>query len=92
MATVCPVKGALLRAAFKATRDKLVDVDLRSGTVLGSVVFKVQGYSCGSEGFAGQPADTLKGENGVKGIGDTLVLCDVLVGLSHVLLASMHAP
>lgn len=37
-------------------------------------MLKVLGYCCCAEGFAGQPADALKGENRVKGVRETLVL------------------
>ena len=67
-----PVEGAQLGRAFDAAGSGLLDVDV--GYVVFGVLLCVEGDGGEGDGFAGPPADALKGEDGVGVIGECFVL------------------
>jgi len=67
-----PVQCSELGCAFDTPGCSLVDVDV-GDTVLG-VLFYVEGDGCETDGFAGDPANALEGEDGFGVIGEGFVL------------------
>lgn len=67
-----PIECAELGRAFDAAGSRLLDVDV--GYVVFGVLLCVEGDGGEGDGFAGPPADALKGEDGVGVIGEGFVL------------------
>ena len=64
----------MLGRAFETSRCCLVDVDVDGGGRGGAVLFDVKSDGGEGDGFAGQPADALEGEDGVSVRGEGFVL------------------
>jgi hypothetical protein len=68
-----PVEFTQLGGPLDAACDSLLDVDV-GFSVVGGILFGMQGYGCEGEGFARQPADALEGEDGVGVVREGFVL------------------
>lgn len=67
-----PVEDPDLGRAFDAASCGLLDVDVCGAGFV--VLFHIQGDGCETDGFTGEPADALEGEDGVGVVGEGFVL------------------
>jgi hypothetical protein len=90
---VVVVQGAVLGGAFEAAGDELVDLNV-VGAFRGFRGPEVLGYGCRADGFAGEPADALEGEDGFGAVGEGFLLrlmlagCDVRYGVRFYVVAA----
>lgn len=81
-----PIECADLAGAFDTTGRGLVDIDVGETCII-DVLLYVEGDSCEGDGFTGEPADALQGEDGVGVIGEGFVLAELAMVDKHQLIA-----
>jgi hypothetical protein len=69
----CPVQLAQLRRSFDAAGCRLIDVNVSVASFVG-VLLDMQGDGCEANGSSLPPADALEGQEGIRVVGEGLVL------------------